>query len=107
MARRLTTALLCLGAIALAATTSLGSPWPGVVLCGLSAGVWAWEVRGESNAKAAAETSARVAALEAGFAKAAEATAERISVAEHTIGEHAVQINSLRNAVSMRGTFGG
>jgi hypothetical protein len=98
--QQLSVALLSMGAIALGATTYLGSPWPGVVLCGLSLVPWGWEAwlsRGEGTDRHTTEVMAGLLA-EHGAA---------LVQANKRIEEQGQQINSLRNAVSLRGHMGG
>lgn len=93
-ARQISTALLCIGAIALGATQYLGSPWPGVVLSCLSMLSWAfeaWLARGDL-----VETDRRVDAL-----------VTLVNDMQKSFEEQGQQINSLRNSVSLRGTLGG
>lgn len=105
--RQLTTALLFLGPMALGATQYLGSPWPGVVLCGLSIVPWGlgeWLGRGS-----AADSEERVSERRRVDALVTLANDTRkVAVDAHLrIEEQGQQINSLRSAISLRGTLGG
>jgi hypothetical protein len=93
-------ALLLVAVVALVATQCLGSPWPGVVLCGLSLVPWAWEAwlsRGEGADRHTTEVMAGLLAEHG----------DALVQANKRIGEQGQQINSLRNAVSLRGHLGG
>jgi hypothetical protein len=96
-------ALLCLGAIAMGATAYLGSPWPGVVLCGLSLVSWTWS---EWMRARPVPEDARIASWER-EADGLIRSAWKVTDLEKRIEEHGQQINSLRNTVSLRGTLGG
>lgn len=106
-ALRLTAALLALGSIALAATAWIGSPWPGVALCGLSlvpwsVGEWLEHVRG-AKVEASAAIEERLQVVGAMIQNAIVETHR----AHARIEEQGQQLNSLRSAVSVRGTLGG
>lgn len=102
-AQQLSTALLCLGAIALGATQYLGSPWPGVSLAALALLPWGWEAwlgvcRPQQDERAPK------------WDKEAEGlirSAWKVVELEKRVEEQGQQINSLRNAASLRGTLGG
>lgn len=104
-AQQLSVALLFVGAIALGATAYLGSPWPGVALCGLAVvpwGVGVWLVQ-RAVTQAANGQIERLSALEPMMVDAAMST----KAAHERIGRMQEELNSLRSAASLRGTLGG
>lgn len=102
-AQHLSIALLCLGAIALGATGYLGSPWPGVALCGLALVPWGQD---EWMRSRPVPDDARIASWER-EADGLIRSAWKVTDLEKRLEEHDQQINSLRNAASLRGTLGG
>lgn len=123
----LAVALICLGGIGLAVAPYWSTPWPGVVLAGLSIfplALEAWSGRNEDRSRGVIEALSRTATLEDKLAEAVrmasdahkriEATKDMMAgatVAAHAanerIGRMQDEINSLRNAASLRGTLGG
>lgn len=100
--------LLLLGVLLLVAALAFHvSLWPGVVLAGLSLLPWAWEVwNGQGRASSEEEQLALERRVDALVTLANEA--RKIAVDAHLRAEeHQQQINSLRNAASLRGTLGG
>lgn len=95
---------LCLGAVT-------GTMWPGVALAGISILPWAWEAWLGRTSGADAERFERIdAAIREGQdrLRATQASAnDAIGVIGTTLREHTEQLNSLRNAASLRGTLGG
>ena len=98
--QQVSVALLSVGVIALGATQYLGSPWPGVVLCGLALVPWIWQAWLGASRGRAAQSEAVMGELLAKHA-------DLLLNAQKRLEEHDQQINSLRNAVSLRGTLGG
>jgi hypothetical protein len=99
-ATAISTVLLFLGAFVLGSTPYLTSPWPGVVLCGLAVVSWGL---GEWLAHAQGAEDASTS----GLRDYVNGLAGRVSRSEELAREQGDQINSLRNAVSLRGTLGG
>jgi hypothetical protein len=99
-APQLSVGLIFTGSVALVATSHLGSPWPGVVLIGLSLVPWGWDevagrIKGSDN-----ERFGRVDSAIRELQDSARETKTRLE-------EHGQQISSLRSTVNMRGIMGG
>ena len=84
---------LCLGAV-------MGTLWPGVALAGISILPWAWEAW---LARAAVPERHSIAAMGDVLNKHSALLLD----SERRLEEQGQQINSLRNAASLRGTLGG
>ena len=105
-ARHVSIVLLCLGAFALGAVQYLGSPWPGVALCGLALLPWGWEARLGRERGAADAAGVMEQRLEVVGTMIQNAIVETHR-AHSRLDEQNQQINSLRNTLSLRGTLGG
>jgi hypothetical protein len=105
--QQLSVALLSVGFIALGATQYLGSPWPGVVLSGLALLPWglgAWLARETTSTTGAAVAMEQRLQVVGTMIDNAIVETHR---AHSRLEEQGQQINSLRNAASLRGTLGG
>lgn len=80
-AAQLSLALLLLGVLSLGAAAYLDSPWPGVVLCGMSAGLCAAAGRGVSPEETQVETLRAQVEAQTG-----EIRSIRANIAARTIG---------------------
>lgn len=104
---RFAVALVGLSGAVLSLAPVFGTPWPGVVLAGLSLvplALEAWLERGGANSKA------QLATLDGQTAFLNEAVmtlSARLKEADARAVDQQQQINSLRNAASLRGTLGG
>lgn len=110
--QQISVALLLVGFIALGATPYFGSPWPGVALCGLSLVPWIAELvvmrdDEEVNSHSIKQLADQIHELRSMVHTVENSARTALDATGTTLREQQQQINSLRNAASLRGTLGG